>query len=90
MKIVKIVFFFTIHCNPSLAYIAVRDLQSSQRNASVQPAQKSTNREDGTDLAGGDLLLCDLQVNSGSQTKPVGSHFVFLKMWYKRPKYAKW
>ena len=28
--------FFTIHCNPSLAYIAVRDLQSSQRNASVQ------------------------------------------------------
>ena len=29
-------FFFTIHRNPSLAYIAVRDLQSSQRNASVQ------------------------------------------------------
>ena len=28
--------FFTIHCNPSLTYIAVRDLQSSQRNASVQ------------------------------------------------------
>ena len=28
--------FFPIHCNPSLAYIAVRDLQSSQRNASVQ------------------------------------------------------
>ena len=28
--------FFTIHCNPSLAYIAVRDLQSSQHNASVQ------------------------------------------------------
>ena len=28
--------FFTIHCNPSLAYIAVRDLQTSQRNASVQ------------------------------------------------------
>ena len=28
--------FFTIHCNPSLAYIAVRDRQSSQRNASVQ------------------------------------------------------
>ena len=28
--------FFTNHCNPSLAYIAVRDLQSSQRNASVQ------------------------------------------------------
>ena len=28
--------FFTIHCNPSLAYIAVRDLQRSQRNASVQ------------------------------------------------------
>ena len=32
----KIVFFFSIHCNHSLAYIAVRDLQSSQRNASVQ------------------------------------------------------
>ena len=32
----KIVFFFTIHRNPSIAYIAVRDLQSSQRNASVQ------------------------------------------------------
>ena len=28
--------FFTIHCNPFLAYLAVRDLQSSQRNASVQ------------------------------------------------------
>ena len=28
--------FFKIHCNPSLASIAVRDLQSSQRNASVQ------------------------------------------------------
>ena len=28
--------FFTIHCNPSLAFVAVRDLQSSQRNASVQ------------------------------------------------------
>ena len=27
--------FFTILCNPSLAYIDVRDLQSSQRNASV-------------------------------------------------------
>ena len=25
--------FFTIHCNPSLAYIAGRDLQSSKRNA---------------------------------------------------------
>ena len=25
-----------IHCNPSLAYIAVRDLQSFQRNATVQ------------------------------------------------------
>ena len=25
--------FFTIHCKPSLAYTAVRDLQSSQRNA---------------------------------------------------------
>ena len=28
--------FFTIHCNASRAYIGVRDLQSSQRNASVQ------------------------------------------------------
>ena len=28
--------FFTIYCNPSLAYIAVRDLQSSHRNASIQ------------------------------------------------------
>ena len=28
--------FFKIHCNPSLAYIAVSDLQSSQHNASVQ------------------------------------------------------
>ena len=28
--------FITIHCNPSLAYIAVRYPQSSQRNASVQ------------------------------------------------------
>ena len=27
--------FFTIHCIPSFAYIAVRDLQSFQRNASV-------------------------------------------------------
>ena len=30
------IFFFTIHCNPSLAFIAVRDLESSQRNASVE------------------------------------------------------
>ena len=29
-------FFYTIHRNPSLAYIAVRDPQSSQRNAIVQ------------------------------------------------------
>ena len=28
-------FCFTIHCNPSLAYINVRDLRSSRRNASV-------------------------------------------------------
>ena len=27
---------FEIHCNPSLAYIAVRDLQNSQPNVSVQ------------------------------------------------------
>ena len=32
-------FFFTIYRNPSLAYIAVRDLQSSQRNASIQSLQ---------------------------------------------------
>ena len=28
--------FFTIHCNPSLTYIAIRDPKRSQRNASVQ------------------------------------------------------
>ena len=28
--------FFTIHCNPSLAFIAVRDLRSSHCKASVQ------------------------------------------------------
>ena len=28
--------FLTIHCNSYLAYIAVKDLQSSHRNASVQ------------------------------------------------------
>ena len=28
--------FLTIHCNPSLTYTVVRDLQSSKRNASVQ------------------------------------------------------
>ena len=32
----EILCFFTHHCNPSLAYIAVRDIQSSLRNASVQ------------------------------------------------------
>ena len=32
----KLCFFFKIHCNPSLAYIAVRDLSSSQRSASLQ------------------------------------------------------
>ena len=36
-------FFFTIHYNPSLAYIAVRDLQSSLRNASVQSLQLAGN-----------------------------------------------
>ena len=41
--------FFTIHCNPSLANIAVRDLQSSQRNASVQSLL----------LAGNFLYLCN-------------------------------
>ena len=30
--------FITIYCNPSLAYIAVIDLQSFQRNASVHSA----------------------------------------------------
>ena len=39
----KIVFFFTIYCNSSLAYIAVRDLQSSQRNASVQSLPLAVN-----------------------------------------------
>ena len=29
--------FFTIHCYPYLAYNSVRDLQSSQHIASVQP-----------------------------------------------------
>ena len=33
----KIVLFFTIQCNPSLAYIAVRDLQSSQCECTVTP-----------------------------------------------------
>ena len=32
----KMCFFFTIHCNPSLAYIAVKDLLSFQCNASAQ------------------------------------------------------
>ena len=32
----KLCFFLLIHCNPSLAYIAVRDLQSSQRTTSAQ------------------------------------------------------
>merc|ERR1711911_407917 len=31
--------FFTIHCNPSLAYIAGRHLQRSQHNASVPSVQ---------------------------------------------------
>ena len=35
--------FFTIHCNPSLAYIAVSDLQNSQRNASVQSLLLAVN-----------------------------------------------
>ena len=35
--------FFTILCNPSLAYIAVRDLQSSQRIASVQSLRLAGN-----------------------------------------------
>ena len=39
----KIVFLFTIHCNPSLAYIAVRDLQRDQCNASVQPLLLAAN-----------------------------------------------
>ena len=29
-------FFSSVHCDPSLAYLAVRDLQSSKRNGSVQ------------------------------------------------------
>ena len=35
--------FFTIDCNPSLAYIAVRALQSSQRNVSVQSLLLAAN-----------------------------------------------
>ena len=35
--------FFTIHSDPSLAYIAVGDLQSSQRNASVQSLLLAVN-----------------------------------------------
>ena len=35
--------FFTNHCNLSLAYIAIRDLQSSQRNASVQSLNLAGN-----------------------------------------------
>ena len=34
--------FLHNHCNPFLAYINVRDLQSSQRNASVQSSLVST------------------------------------------------
>ena len=39
----EILYFFTIHCNPSLAYFAVRDLQSSQRNASIQSLLLASN-----------------------------------------------
>ena len=46
--------FFTIHCNPSLAYIAVRDLQSSQREASVQSL-----------LLAGNFLYSQLQPSAG-------------------------
>ena len=35
--------FFPIHCNPSLASIAVRDLQSSQRNARMQSLLSAGN-----------------------------------------------
>ena len=35
--------FLTIHCNASLAYITVRDLLSSQRNASVQSLLLANN-----------------------------------------------
>ena len=35
--------FFTIHCNHSLVYIAVRDLQSPQRNASMQSLLLASN-----------------------------------------------
>ena len=35
--------FFTINCNPSLAYNALRDLQSCQRNASVQSLLLTVN-----------------------------------------------
>ena len=46
--------FFTIRCNPSLAYIAVRDLQSSQRDASVQSL-----------LLAGNFLYSQLQPSAG-------------------------
>ena len=46
--------FFIIHCNPSLAYIAVRDLQSSQRNASVESL-----------LLAGNFLYNQLQPSTG-------------------------
>jgi len=35
--------FFKILCNHSLAFIAVKDLQSSHRNASVQSLQLAGN-----------------------------------------------
>ena len=38
-SIQEILCFVTINSNPSLAYIAVRDLQNSQHNASVQLLQ---------------------------------------------------
>ena len=34
--------FFTIHCNPSLAYNFVRGFQSSQRNASLRSLHLAT------------------------------------------------
>ena len=47
-------YFFTIQCNPYLAYIAVRDIQNSQRNASVQSL-----------LLAGNFLYNQLQPSAG-------------------------
>ena len=50
----KILCFFTIYCNLSLAYIAVREFQSSQRNVRVQSL-----------LLAGNILYNQQQSSSG-------------------------